>query len=217
MKIKLFKEFKDTTLDKNNSEYDLYYNEYIDDDDPSKAAMWMAEGSQERNFKIVSKNIKNNESVLDYGCGTGDFISYLNSNDIIVSEYLGVDINENFINNAIENHSEYDYMKIEDVNEISGHYDNVVSIGVFSLYIERDEFIRAINNLCEIANKQVLITCNYGKFNDTDYYWKKEYRFYNEKIFNKLFPDLNIEYVYDKEYDEEYDEYDILMLVRIKK
>lgn len=209
--IKLYEEFTNKTLTINRDEYDLYFNGYKDSDDKSKMLMWMAEGSQEQNFEIVSRYIKSNDSLLDYGCGTGDFITYLNSRDIILSDYLGVDINENFINTAINTHNNYKFKLISDVDDVDGNWDIVASIGVFTWYIERNEFIRTINRLYDLANKEVLITCNWGYFEDNDEYWDKEYRFYNEDIFIKLFPGLDISFDYTKTPGNE------LMLVRIKK
>ena len=63
----------------------------------------------------------------------------------------------------------------------------------------------------DLANKEVLITCNRGYFEDNDEYWGKEYRFYNEDTFIKLFPGLDISFDYIKTPGNE------LMLVRIKK
>lgn len=212
--IKLYEEFTDKTLDTNNKEYSLYYNGYKDDKNRSKTMMWMTEGSQEDNFKMISKYIKTDDSVLDYGCGLGDLITYLNGNDIIVSDYLGVDINENYITDSIENHAGYNFKHITDVDDIEGNWDVVCASGVFTWYIERDEFIKTINKLYEICNNTLLITCNRGDFEDTDKYWKKEYRFYNEDIFLNLFPDFDISFEYTR-YSNLKD--NILMLVKINK
>ena len=195
--IKLYEEFTNKTLTINRDEYDLYFNGYKDSDDKSKMLMWMAEGSQEQNFEIVSRYIKSNDSLLDYGCGTGDFITYLNSRDIIVSDYFGVDINKNFIDTAIKTHVGYKYEMISDIDDVYGNWDIVASIGVFTWYIERDEFIRTIRRLYDLANKEVLITCNRGYFED------------NNGI--ELQKDRDISFDYIKTPGNE------LMLVRIKK
>lgn len=198
--IKLYEEFTQKTLDINNDEYNLYFNHYKDEEDgETKVVMWMNEGSQERNFNLVSKYLKSGESLLDYGCGIGGFTKYLENNNISISDYLGVDINNNFIEFAKEKHSEYKFQHITDPNQINGKWDNVVSIGVFSWYIERNEFITTINKLYNSANNQVLITCNYGNFEDTDNYWNLEYRFYNENIFKELFPNYNISFDFETE------------------
>ena len=41
-----------------------------------------------------------NKSIIDIGCGFGDFYSYLNAQNIILKKYLGIDINETLINTA---------------------------------------------------------------------------------------------------------------------
>ena len=191
MRIKLYEEFTYDTINKNNLEYDQYlkYNK-----NRSGMVAWTAPGSQISNFKLVDKHIETG-SVLDFGCGIGDFSEYLKSKNKL-SKYLGVDINPNFIDIA---KSSYDlnFKSITDVSEITGNYDYVCAIGVFTWFITRDDFINTINRLYDICNNSVLITCleaSDRKFRDDEKYWKSNYRYYNKELFNKLFPSYNITY-----------------------
>lgn len=203
--LRTYEDFTDTTLNINNDEYNLYYDFYTGD--TSKSLMWMTKGSQEKNFKMVAKYINEEDSVLDYGCGTGDFTKYLRNNDIEISKYLGVDINENFIEEAKELYPDYKFKVIDSMNDLKGNWDIVCAIGVFTWFISKKEFIEIINKLYDLCDKKLLLTLLKGETpydnddytkKDEDKYWSKEYRFYNKKLFEELFPDFEISYDYDE-------------------
>lgn len=191
--IKLFEEFTEETLSKNNDEYDEYFR---NSKSRSNKVAWSEPRSQIKNFRLVSKLINENDSVLDYGCGIGDFIRYLDKNKNI-SDYLGVDINSNFINMAKKDYPDNNFQLIKNVNEIKGRWDSVCAIGVFTWFITKDDFIKTINKLYEVCNKQVLITCLYDYYvSDSPSYWTSNYREYNEELFKELFPEFNIEFIH---------------------
>lgn len=202
--IKLFEEFTEETLSKNNYEYDNYFRNAKS---RSNKVAWSEPRSQIKNFRLVSKFINENDSVLDYGCGIGDFIRYLDKNKNI-SDYLGIDINSNFINMAKKDYPNNNFQLIKNVNEIKGKWDSVCAIGVFTWFITKDDFIKTINKLYEVCNKQVLITCLYDDcVSDSPSYWTSNYKEYNEKLFEELFPEFNIEFIHHKN----------TMLVKINK
>ena len=208
--ILLFEEFKKKTLDRNISTYNDYYDSYADMGDRAGIVAWEAEESQEKNFNLVSKYIKNGDSVLDFGCGIGDLLSHLKKNNIMITDYMGVDINEKFINLAKKSYPENNFQLIQKVKDIKGKWDDVCAIGVFTWYIKKKEFIKTINRLYELSNKQVLLTCLYGDnyYQDGDY-WENNYRYYNEDMFEELFPNFKFEFEFSPKGDT--------MLVRILK
>ena len=100
------------------------------------------------------------------------------------------------------------FQLIKNVNEIKGKWDSVCAIGVFTWFITKDDFIKTINKLYEVCNKQVLITCLYDYYvSDSPSYWTSNYRKYNEELFKELFPEFNIEFIHHEN----------TMLVKIKK
>ena len=209
-------EFTEETLSKNNREYDGYYSKY-NDGSREKTVAWSDKNSQTKNFKMVSNYISNNDSILDYGCGIGDFIKHLSKNKSI-SDYLGVDINKNFINSAETYYPDNKFQLIKNVNDISGKWDSVCAIGVFTWFITKNDFIETINKLYEICNKQLLITCLYNidiNYNDENY-WKYNYREYNEDMFIEFFPNLKIEFIHHSG-REAYPGASGTMLVKINK
>jgi len=206
--IKLYEEFKKSTLKVNNSEYNQYYNNHKNDD-RNEIVAWSSPGSQERNFSLVEQNINSGESLLDYGCGIGDFLNYLDEHDKQLSNYIGLDINDKFIKMAKKSYPYNNFKKINKVEDVIGKWDNVCSIGVFTWFIEKEDFVNIIHKLYDVCNKQVLITCLYNpnvNYKD-DNYWTKQYRYYNEELFENLFPNYNFEYEFN----------DNTMLVKIIK
>ena len=203
-KIYLFEEFTNKTLSKNNSEYDIYFNTHKGESRSDMVA-WESKGSQERNFNMTAKHIDNGDSILDYGCGIGDFIEYLIEHNIGISDYMGVDINENFIKISKETYPNHNFEKINDINQINGQFDVVCAIGVFTWYITKEEFIETIHKLHSLCKKRLILTVLDGFTPyDEEYagveedYWSSEYRHYSENLFNELFPDLDISYEYNK-------------------
>jgi cyclopropane fatty-acyl-phospholipid synthase-like methyltransferase len=209
-KLFLFEEFTNLTIKLNNSEY----NKYLNNSKRSDIVAWTVQGSQEKNFNLIKPFIKNGDTLLDYGCGIGDLISFLKSNNINISDYLGVDINKNFIDLSKKSYPNNNFQLIKNVNDIKRKWDIISCIGVFTWYIGKDDFVNTIHKLYNICNKELLITCLYG--NTYDYYkrkegfWNSEYRKYNKKIFNDLFPNFNFEFFFSKEDNN-------TMLVRIVK
>ena len=192
--ILIFEEFiVSKTIKQNIDKYDSYYQTY--GDSRTKSVAWVEENSQDKNFEIVALNIDDGDSILDYGCGLGDFIQYLDKKGKDVSDYLGVDINKNYIERAKLYYPENNFKLINRINDISGKYDTVCAIGVFTWFITRKDFIRTIYSLYEACNKQVLLTCLYRPYvRDTGYYWKSHYRYYNEELFRTLFPKLDMKF-----------------------
>jgi len=204
MNIMLFEEFTNRTLSSNITVYNDYLDDYKDSD-RSGIVGWEYPGSQAQNFKLVTEQIENGDSILDYGCGIGDFINYL-QNKIKIKAYLGVDINEKFIELAKETYKDYKFKQIDNINQINGKWDDVCAIGVFTWYISKEEFIETIYKLYDLCNKQVLLTLLYGETpykygysteSEKNEYWNNEYRYYDTFLFNELFPDLNITYDYE--------------------
>jgi SAM-dependent methyltransferase len=97
----------------------------------------------------------NNATLLDYGCGTGDFYRFLKRRDINV-RYTGVDINENFIRLAKTKYPDctFSVMNIDD-DCLEGFYDYIVICGVFNLQVPGvdDDIKNALVNLFKHCNK----------------------------------------------------------------
>ena len=106
--------------------------------DRPEALRWTPQGQLRRYHMladIAPPSDLNNSTVLDYGCGTGDFYRFLKRRGIKV-KYTGVDINENFI-------------------ELDGFYDYIFICGVFNLRVPgvEDDLKNALVTLFKHCNK----------------------------------------------------------------
>ena len=77
-----------------------------------------------------------NKSILDFGCGFGDFFEYLKSKKICDVKYEGIDINENFIRQGKKKYKDaklYHHDPFQD--GLISKYDYIVSSGVHNTKI----------------------------------------------------------------------------------
>lgn len=136
-----------------------FYNFHLEKfGDRPEALRWTPQG-QLRRYRtladIAPPGELNNSTVLDYGCGTGDFYRFLKRRDINV-KYTGVDINENFIDLAQKKYPECAFRVINaDKDELEGFYDYIFICGVFNLRVPgvQDDLRDALIALFRHCNK----------------------------------------------------------------
>ncbi len=125
-----------------------------------EALRWTPEGQLKRyyTFLEIAPNL-NNQKILDYGCGMGDFYKFLKRRGISVN-YSGVDINENFINVAKKKYPECTF-KVMNVDEdsLEGYYDYIFICGVFNLLVPgvQDDLRNALMTLFKHCNKALAL------------------------------------------------------------
>ncbi len=114
----------------------------------------LASGTEERRkirFEILTEvGIKENDSVLDLGCGYGDYFSYL-KNNIGKCNYLGIDINENLIDFAKKKFPEAQFSVLDIQNENPGRFDYIVSTSCFNLKLSNESNYDFIEDLLKKA------------------------------------------------------------------
>jgi SAM-dependent methyltransferase len=126
--------------------------------DRPEALRWTPQGQLKRYHMLAdiapAKDL-NNSTVLDYGCGTGDFYKFLKRRGISV-KYSGVDINENFISLAKGKYPECDFRVMNaDDDQFGGFYDYIFICGVFNLQVPgvEDDMKNALVALFKHCNK----------------------------------------------------------------
>ena len=94
--------------------------------------------------------------ILDFGCGKGDFCGFLKDRNINV-DYIGFDINENFIALAREKYPEADFRVFDIEKEAPGEdYDYIFLCGVFNLNV------RGLDELIPFTLKRLFDHCRIG-------------------------------------------------------
>jgi len=106
--------------------------------DRPEALRWTPQGQLKRYHtlaEIAPAAELNSSTVLDYGCGTGDFYRFLKRRGIHV-RYTGVDINENFISLARQKYPECAFRVMDaDEGAFEGYFDYIFICGVFNLQV----------------------------------------------------------------------------------
>jgi SAM-dependent methyltransferase len=126
--------------------------------DRPEALRWTPQGQLKRYrmlADIAPARDLNNATVLDYGCGTGDFYKFLKRQGINV-KYTGVDINDNFISLAKSKYPECDFKVMNaDDDRFEGFFDYIVICGVFNLQVPGvdDDMKNALVTLFKHCNK----------------------------------------------------------------
>lgn len=103
-----------------------------------EALGWHSKKSQKVRFKVLSSiGDLTGRSILDVGCGFGDFFGYLWKN-IELEGYLGVDLIEDMIKEAYKRYPEGAFMILDILNNDGfilnvGRFDYVLASGIFGL------------------------------------------------------------------------------------
>ncbi len=114
-----------------------FYNRHLKDfGDKPQAVGWTPEG-QRRRFETlfaIAGDISG-KTVLDFGCGKGDFCGFLKEKGI-ASDYCGIDINEGLISLAKTKYPEAEFISMDiDVTSFDRTFDIIFVCGVFNLRI----------------------------------------------------------------------------------
>jgi len=138
----------------------IYSNLFKKNKDSYLSLNWGSKESQYLRFKVLSYIDKlENKSILDVGCGLGDFYLWLNKN-MINTDYLGIDITETFIKSAINKYGKdlfvCDNFLLDDVFK-NKTFDYVFASGIFATYTKEPISIykKYITRMWDLANEGV--------------------------------------------------------------
>jgi len=121
---------------------------------------WNGIESQEKRFeqllKLIDREINENYTLLDYGCGFGSLFSYLKNNNISI-RYIGYDISNEMLKKAIEIFDKQaTWLNVLDKNFKS---DYVVASGLFNVRLNQNLLdwekyvIKTLDKINKIAKK----------------------------------------------------------------
>lgn len=138
-----------------------------------KALGWLR-GKQSIRFNILSQiGIMDNSSVLDVGCGFGDFYGYLKYNKIRV-KYHGVDINNDFLKLARKRYPGAIF-ELRDIQKdhFKRKFDWVVATGITNHASTYPHLKSIIKEMFSICKKGVVIDfiSNYVDYKDKDVFY----------------------------------------------
>ena len=126
------------------SEISKIYNKFLSDGDDDYARVgWGSSNSQKERFRVLTEvGSISSCSVLDVGCGLGGLYDYL-SHDYSNFTYIGIDINENMILEAMKRHPAVEFMCDDILAESSlldgRTFDYVFLSGALNLSLDNQE------------------------------------------------------------------------------
>jgi len=122
-----------------------------------KSLDW-SEESQWKRFEVLASIGKwNNKTVLDVGCGFGDFLSCLYTQEGLFQpkNYVGIDVMNEFVEAAKKKYP-FGEFRNTDIIDINDNFDYVIASGIFYLpsndWVERtSNILQKMFNLCNIG------------------------------------------------------------------
>ena len=125
--------------------FQKYYKEHGND---MKSLAWKSEEQNIRRFNVLSEiGIRIDDSILDVGCGFGDYVTRIeeqyNGPKYVLNDYLGIDIVPEFIRIAKK---KYPYkriiFKVATISDIKEKFDWIISAGAFGYKAVTDDYIK---------------------------------------------------------------------------
>jgi len=120
--------------------------------DSPEAVQYSTKETQERRFAILADiDDLNGKSILDFGCGTGQLLTYLEERGISVN-YTGVDIVDEFVELCRKKFPNSKFGNIDDFT--NQQFDYVLIAGVFNNLMpdNREFYKRTLHQLFKMAN-----------------------------------------------------------------
>jgi SAM-dependent methyltransferase len=115
----------------------IFYDRHLKDfGDSPQAVRWTPEGQLRRYEMFISvTGDLSGKSMLDFGCGKGDFYGFLKERGCFPS-YCGIDVNAKLITLAMSKYPEAEFIELDiDEDELSRQFDVIILCGVFNLRI----------------------------------------------------------------------------------
>lgn len=152
---------KKKDLEKYKNRYNRNYDKFGLD---SKSLGWG--GGRDRQFKRYEGMLRNiskleDFSIIDVGCGFGDLYDFLEKNGYDVISYLGIDINDNFIEECKNKYSNSIQFIESDSIPKENSADIVFACGIFNAKIDEqdnyDYIKESLESFLTSANKYVIV------------------------------------------------------------
>lgn len=119
---------------------------------------WVNKFDQDIRFKtLLEIGVKTDDTILDWGCGLGHLIDYMNINNVFVN-YIGIDINEDSLIETRKMFPDNNF-KVGDIEDETEKYDWILASGIFSFQVSKEEMFRKLDKALALSNKGVAFNC----------------------------------------------------------
>lgn len=134
----------------------LFYEKAIKEHGISAQGVhWINKSSQYKRFEILHKFIKKyikNASIVDAGCGFGEFYNYLLEKNIKVKKYIGLDCYYEMIKKSKKRFPDQCFMEVDILNDTLPIADYYLASGSLNI-LNKDQFYLFIKRCFEASNK----------------------------------------------------------------
>tara|TARA_B110000259_G_scaffold184946_1_gene233009 strand:+ start:6602 stop:7669 length:1068 start_codon:yes stop_codon:yes gene_type:complete len=142
-----------------------YLHSYKNFKNSFKSLQWGSIKSQKTRFNVISNLIfdhtsQKNFSLLDVGCGLGDFYSHINKNYKV--SYTGIDNCPFFIKHAINKYHNTNFYITSIFNKFffsKIKFDYVIASGLFTFFNSKYLFHKAILAMWNLSKKGIIFNC----------------------------------------------------------
>jgi trans-aconitate methyltransferase len=122
--------------------------------DSHKACDYGSEERQKVKFEVLAQFVNIEEAeILDVGCGTGKFYSYLQENKMI-KKYHGIDLSQKMIDTCQQTYPNIHFSQ-KNILDVTEKYDFLIANGIFYLIQNNPiyEMKKIINHMFELSKK----------------------------------------------------------------
>ena len=183
----------------NEKLFEERYNNYGDD---GGKMFWTSSVGQRKRFEALlnftqqPKEFLQKASILDIGCGYGDFISFVEEKyDIAKLNYVGTELVSQMIPIAQQKHpnNKFELRDIVKQPYNGNSFDLVIGSGLFALnHPKWDEFVyQLVNQMFQISRKVVAVNFLSGRESDEQFKYTTPKEVY--KILSKITPNVRVE------------------------
>jgi ubiquinone/menaquinone biosynthesis C-methylase UbiE len=121
----------------------------------AQGVRWNNKYSQYKRFEVITKRIKKDIStstIMDVGCGFGEYLEYLKINNKTPMKYIGIDCEQDMINICTKRFPNQEFHIIDVLKDELPYSDYIVCSGALSIlnYNDVEQFI---SKCFQYANK----------------------------------------------------------------
>lgn len=140
--------------------YKFYKNSFDEHGVSAKGVHWNSKESQYIRFEIITNLIKDfkNSSIIDLGCGYGEYLNYLNEKNLKPDIYLGIDCEEFILDIAKKRFPKNTFLKADILLDDILKADYYICSGTFNILV-KEEFLKAISQSFKRVNKALIFNC----------------------------------------------------------
>lgn len=165
--------------------YQFYFNAYSKYGVSAKGVHWQSKEKQYTRFKILTSYMEdiNNSTIIDLGCGFGEYLNFLKQYNLKFQKYIGIDCEDFMIKEAKKRFPSERFIKANFLEDKIETADYIICSGSLNI-LKKDEFLEGIKKSFSLANKALVF--NFLTKNSIHNMSKKEIINFSKQLSNKI-------------------------------